>query len=206
MDDHVGRQLDPSSSWPARSPLETLRHIGTQVQALLSHHSSLTMHKRAIERQLASMAAQIHEPDIVLIPRTVFLLVEMRGSGGVCDQLEQIARIVHEQGYWQPHERVQNYQRQDVYHLGKSAQSLFDDCAALDRRVEHLHTRLGDIRERRQMKAEMAPQGVFECLAAAPDTAEVQGEVDAMVELLEQSTRSGWFRWLFAHRSRRRRS
>jgi hypothetical protein len=67
--------------------------------------------------------------------------------GGVCDQLEQIARIVHEQGYWQPHERVQNYQRQDVYHLGKSAQSLFDDCAVLDRRVEQLHTRLGDIVE-----------------------------------------------------------
>jgi hypothetical protein len=102
---------------------ETLRHIGAQVEALTSRHCSLQPHKRAIERQLASIAAQIHEPDVVLTPRTVFLLLEMRGSGGVSDHLEQIARILHEEGYWKPHERVWNSQGQDVYYLGKSAQS-----------------------------------------------------------------------------------
>ncbi len=198
MYDRVVVQPDP----PARSTSETLRHIGTQVQALVSQHSSLTIYKRAIERQLASIAAQIKEQDVVLIPRNVFLLLEMRGSGGVCDQLEQIARIVHEEGYWKPQERVQNYNRQDVYSLGKSAQSLFDDYAVLDRRVEQLHARLGDIKERRQMEAETTPQGVFECLAATADVASVQSEVDAIVELLEQGTHSGWFRWLFIHRSR----
>ena len=78
---------------------ETLRRIERQIEALVSQERSLLTHKRAIERQLASIAAHIHEPDMMLIPRTVFLLLEMRGNGGVSGQLEYIARIVHEQGY-----------------------------------------------------------------------------------------------------------
>jgi prefoldin subunit 5 len=198
----VGGQPDDASGWSARHTSETLRHIGRQVEVLMSQYSSLQLHKRAIERHLASIAAQIHEPDVVLIPRTVFLLLELRGSGGVCDHLEQIARIVHEQGYWKPHGRVQNYHRQDVYQLGKSAQSLFDDYAVLDRRVEQLQARLGDIKERRQLEAETTPQWVFEDLAATADTVQVQGEVEAIIELLEQANGPGWFRWLFLHRSR----
>lgn len=140
----------------------------------------------------------------MLIPRSVFLLVEMCGSGGVSEQLEQIARIVHEESYWKPPERVQNYHRQDIYHLGMSAQRLFDDYAVVDRRVEQLHARLGHIRECLQMESETTLQGVFEGLAAAADGAKVQGEVDAMVDLLEQATRPGWFRWLFGQRSRKK--
>jgi Glu-tRNA(Gln) amidotransferase subunit E-like FAD-binding protein len=41
-------------------------HIGRQVEALMSQYSSLQLHKRAIERHLASLAAQIHEPDVIL--------------------------------------------------------------------------------------------------------------------------------------------
>lgn len=78
----------------------------------MSQQSSLKMHKQAIERQLATIAARIGEHEAVLLPRSVFLLVEMRGSGGVSAQLEQIARIVHEQGYWKPHAHVSNYQEQ----------------------------------------------------------------------------------------------
>jgi hypothetical protein len=204
MSYRVALQPDPSSTWPAMYTPETLRHIGTQVEALTSQCSSLKIHKRAIERQLASIAAHIQEQDVVLLPRTVFLLLETRGSGGVSAQLEQIARIIHEEGYWKPQERVQNYYRQDVYQLGKSAQRLFDDYAALDRQVEQLHVRLEHIKERRQMTSGTTPQGVFECLAAASDVASVQDEVDAIIELLEQATRPGWFRWLFVHRGRKK--
>ena len=204
MSYRVALQPDPSSTWPAIYTPETLRHIGTQVEALTSQCSSLKIHKRAIERQLASIAAHIQEQDVVLIPRTVFLLLETRGSGGVSAQLEQIARLIHEEGYWKPQERVQTYYRQDVYHLGKSSQRLFDDYAALDRQVEQLHVRLEHIKERRQMTSETTPQGVFESLAEASDVASVQGEVDAIVELLEQATRPGWFRWLFVHRGRKK--
>ena len=202
MHSRVVWQPDPSSTRPARYTPETLRHIGTQVEALTSHCSSLKIHKRAIERQLASIAAHIHEQDIVLIPRTVFLLLEARGSGGVSAQLEQIARIIGEEGYWKPRERIQNYHRQDVYHLRESAQRLFDDYTALDRQVEQLHVRLEHIKERWQMASRTTPQGVFEGLAAASDVSSVQGEVDAIVALLEQATRPGWFRWLFVHRGR----
>jgi hypothetical protein len=203
---HMGVALhpNPSSTWPEIYTPETLRQIGTQVEALMSYHNSLEIHKRSIERQLASIAIQIQEQDVVLIPRTVFLLLEMRGSGGVSDQLEQIACILHEEGYWKPRERVQNYHRQDVYQLGKSAQRLLDDYAVLDRRVEQLHTRLGHIKERRQMESEMTPQQMFDCLAAASDIASVQGNVDAIVQLLEQANRPGWFRWLFVHRGRKK--
>ncbi len=200
----VALQPDPSFTWSDMYTPETLQQIGTQLEAMASHHSSLEIHKRAIERQLASIAAQIKEQDVVLIPRTVFLLLEMRGSGGVSDQLEQIARILHEEGYWKPRERVQNYHRQDVYQLGKSAQRLFDDYAVLDRRVEQLHARLGHIKERRQMESETTSQGVFEGLATASDVASVQGEVDAIVELLEQANRPRWSRWLVVHRGRKR--
>jgi hypothetical protein len=197
-------QPDPSSTWLEMYSPETLRSIGTQVEALVSRHSSLASHKQAIERQLASMAAQIHEQDVALIPRTVFLLLEMRGSGAVSDQLEQIARILHEQGYWKPRGRVQNYYRQEVYHLGRSAQRLFDDYAVLDRRVEQLNTRLGQIRERWQMESETTPQAVFASLAATSDVASFQGEVNEVVELLEQANRPGWFRRLFLHRCRKK--
>jgi len=94
-----------------------LRHLGRQVEARLRQQSSLKMHKRAIERQLAALAARIAEPDAVLLPRSVFLLLELRGSGGVSAQLEQIARIVHEQGYWKPHGPVPTYQRADSWLL-----------------------------------------------------------------------------------------
>ena len=136
---------------------EALRHIGTQIEALVSQHSSLEMYRRSIERQLFSIAAQIQEQDVALIPRTVFLLLEMRGSGGVSNQLEQIARILHEVGYWKPRVRVQNYHRQDVYQLGKSAQKLFDDYTKLDRRIRELHARLGNIKQCRQLQPETTP-------------------------------------------------
>ena len=189
----------PSSTRSGVYTPETLRQIGSQVEAIASRHSSLESHKRAIERQLALIAAQIHEQDVVLIPRTVLLLLEMRGSGGVSAQLEQIARILHEEGYWKPRAHVQNYHRQDVYHLGKSAQRLFDDYVALDQPVEQLYARLGHIKECRQMQSETTLQGVFECLASASDVA-LKGEVDAIVELLERANRPCWFRWFFSEK------
>ncbi|GAC1647835.1 MAG: hypothetical protein NVS4B12_15830 [Ktedonobacteraceae bacterium] len=187
--------------WPAGSPTEILQDIETQVEVLISRHSSLMIHKRAIERQLASIAVRIHEPDVELTPRSVFLLLEIRGSGGVGEQLEQIAHIVHEQGYWKPNGQVQNYRLQDIYHLGKSVQRLFDDCTVVDRRIEELHAWLGHMKQCRQIGAETTPQELYECLVVAMDTAEVHGEVNAIVNRLEQAARPGWFRWLFAHRS-----
>ncbi|GAC1392984.1 MAG: hypothetical protein NVS4B11_00680 [Ktedonobacteraceae bacterium] len=198
---HVVERSKLSSRWLTRSPSETLRHIETQAEVLISQHSSLMIHKRAIERQLASIAAQIHEPDVELTPRSVFLLLELRGSGGVGEQLEQIAHIVHEQGYWKPNGHIQNYRLQDIYHLGKSVQRLFDDYMVVDRRIEELHAWLGHMKQCRHIGAETTPQEICACLAVAMDTAEVQGEVNAIVDLLEQATRPGWFRQLFVHRS-----
>jgi hypothetical protein len=146
MSNRVTLQPNPSSTRLERYTPETLRHIGIQVEALLSRHSSLEMYRRSIEWQLALMAAQIHEDDVLLLPRSVFLLVEMRGSGGVSAQLEQIARILGEVGYWKPPVHVQNYRRQDVYHLGESAQRLFDDYTVLDERVKQLHAQLGHLK------------------------------------------------------------
>jgi hypothetical protein len=163
----------------------------------MSQQSSLKMHKQAIERQLAAIAAHISEHDAVLLPRSVFLLLELRGSGGVRAQLEQIARVVHEQGYWKPHGLVPNYHRQDVYRLGKSAQRLFDDYAAFNRRVEHVQARLGDIKQRRQLTAETTPQSVFDALASGADLLSVQREVDMIVDLLQAADQPRWFRWLF---------
>jgi hypothetical protein len=177
-----------------------LRHIGKQVEAVLSQHSSLKMHKRAIERQLAAIATRICEHDAVLLPRSVFLLLELRGCGGVSAQLEQIARIVDEQGYWKPHGHVPNYHRQDVYHLGQSAQRLFDDASALERRAKHVQAQLRHIKQRRHMVAEMTPQEVFEELAAGADMLSVQGEVDTIVDLLQTTDQSRWLRWLFVCR------
>jgi hypothetical protein len=189
----------PSSTWPEIYSPETLRSIGTQVEALVSRHSSLESHKQAIERQMLSMAAQIHEQDVALIPRTIFLLLEMRGSGGVSVQLAQIARVLHEEGYWKPRGSVQNYYRQDVYHLGRSVQRLFDDYAVLDQRVEQLNTRLGHIRECWQIELETTPQAVFASLAATSDVASFQGEINQVIVLLEQANRPGWLRRLFLH-------
>lgn len=90
-------QPNPLSRRLAKYTPGTLRHIGKQVEALVSQHSGLKIHKRAIEQQLASIAAQIHEEDVVLLPRNVFLLLEIRGSGGVSEQLEQIARLILEE-------------------------------------------------------------------------------------------------------------
>jgi hypothetical protein len=197
-------QAHPSSLRPERyHSSETLRSTGAQVEALVSRHSSLQIHKRAIEQQLALMAAQIHEQDVALIPGSVFLLVEIRGSGGVSDQLEHIARILHEQGYWKPRERVQSYHRQDVYHLGRSAQKLFEDYEAADRRVRQLLVLLGHIKERLQVESESTPQAVFAGLAAAADGAKVQAEVDAIVDLLEQANRPGWFTRLLVRNRRK---
>jgi hypothetical protein len=71
-------QSDPSSEQPATYSPEMLRHIGMQVEALMSQYSSLKIHKRAIERQLAAIAARISEHDGVLHPRSVFLLRRYR--------------------------------------------------------------------------------------------------------------------------------
>jgi hypothetical protein len=181
-----------------------LRHIGMQVETLMSQYCSLKLHKRAIERQLAAIAARISEHDGVLLPRSVFLLLEMRGSGGVRAQLEQIARIVEEQGYWKPQGHVPNYHRQDVYHLGRSAQRLFDDATALERRIEQVQAQLRHIKQCRQMGSDTTPQELFEELAVTPDLVSVQNGVDAIVQLLGPAKQSRWFRWFFVHRGRKK--
>ncbi len=183
--------------WPSRFPSETLRHIEMQVEALINQQSSLTIHKRAIEKQLASIAAYIHEPDVMLTPHTVFLLLEMRGSGGVSEQLEHIAHIVHEQGYWKPSGRVQNYRLYEIYLLGQSAQRLFDTFAIIDRCVQQLYAYLWYIKQHRQMEPETSLREVFAGLAAAIDTAEVQDEINSLVKLIDQAIRPGWYRYLF---------
>jgi len=200
---HVSVQSDPSSTQPAKYSPQMLRHIGIQVESLMSKQSSLKMHKQAIERQLAAIAARISEHDGVLLPRSVFLLLESRGSGGVSTQLEQIAHIVHEQGYWKPQGHVPNYHRQDVYRLGKSAQRLFDDYKELDRQVEHVHALLGDIKQRRQLPTETTPKSVFDALASSANMLSVQGEIDMIVDLLQAAQKPRWFRWLFVHRDRK---
>ena len=197
-------QSNPSSARLIEYSPEMLRHIGMQVEFLMSRHSSLKMHKRAIERQLAEIAARISEKDAVLLPRSVFLLLEMRGSGGVSAQLEQIANIVDEQGYWKPPVHVLNYHRQDVYHLGQSAQRLFDDCTVLDRLIEHVQAHLRHIKQGRQMSSDTTPQEVFEELAASPDLMPVQSEVDAIVHLLGSAKQSRWSRWFFVLRGRKK--
>lgn len=117
---------------------ETLRRIGRQVEALLSQHSSLEIYRRSVQWQLGLIAEQMQEDDVLLVPCRVFHLLETRGDTEVSAHLEQIARILREAGYWQREAREQDYHRLDVYQLGKSAQKLFDDCAALDRQVRQL--------------------------------------------------------------------
>jgi TRAP-type mannitol/chloroaromatic compound transport system substrate-binding protein len=114
----------------------------------------------------------------------------------VSNSLEHIAHIVHEQGYWRPKERVQNYHRQDVYQLGKSAQRLFDDSQVLARRVALLQARLRNLKQYRYLSFETTPQQVFDALAADADLASVLYEVEAIVDLLERDGHPGWFRWL----------
>jgi hypothetical protein len=178
-----------------------LRYIGVQVETLMSQYCSLRVHKRAIERQLAAIAARICEQDVVLLPGSVFLLLELRGSGGVRAQLEQIVRIVEEQGYWKPREHVSNYHWQDVYHLGQSAQRLFNDATALERRIEHVQAHLKLIKQCRHMDSETSPQEVFEELAASADLVSVQDGVDAIIQLLRPTRQSRWFWWFLVHRS-----
>ena len=113
-----GRSSTRSAKSEQYSP-ELMQRIGAGVETLVSRHNSLGIHKRAIERQLASIAAQIREQDGVLTPRDVFLLVEMRGWGGLSKQLEQIAHILREEGYWKPRERVQNYDTQSCGNHGR---------------------------------------------------------------------------------------
>jgi hypothetical protein len=98
---------------------------------------------------------------------------------------------------------VRNYHRQDVYELGKSTQSLFDDFAQMDQRVEPLHARLADIKQHRQLAAESTPQDVFDALATVADMISVQSEVDMIVDLLKTAHQPRWFRRLFVHRSRK---
>ena len=109
-----------------------------RVESLLSQHSRLEMYRRSLEWQLGLIAEQLHEDDVLLVPCSVFPLLELRGSVDVNAHLEQIARILREAGYWKPAAHAQDDAHQDVYQLGKSAQKLFDDCAALDRRVRQL--------------------------------------------------------------------
>lgn len=200
MSMRVIKQPDPLS-WSERYSPEVLRSIGEQVEALLGRHSNLELYKRSIEWQLGLMAAQMHEEDVLLHPRVVFLLVEMRGSGGLGAPLKQIASILGEVGYWKPPARVQNYRRQDVYYLGKSAQRLFDDYAVLDRRVKQLQSQLGRIREQQQMGPETTPRDVLVGLAMACMGANVQTAIDRVVGLLGQTGVHGWFsRWLMVRR------
>jgi hypothetical protein len=201
MNSHVLQQ-DSSPPGPEKYTPEALKQIGRQVEEQTSRHSSLKFHKRAIEQQLTSIAAHIHAPVGVLIPGNIFLLLEMRGSGGVSDQLEQIVRILHEQGYWKPQGRVCNYHRQDVYHLGKSVQQLFDDYTALDRRIEQVQAQLRHIKQCRQVVADTTPQEVFTDIAASADLVSVQSGVDAIVQLLRPAQRSRWLLWFIVHRSR----
>ncbi len=183
--------------WPNRSPSETLHHIERQVEALISQQNSLEIHKRAIEKQLASIADQIHEPDVMLTPDTVFLLLEIRGSGGVGVQLEQIAHIVHEEGYWKPGGPVQNYRLRDVYLLGRSAQRLFDAFVAIDHCVQQVYANLWYIKQRWQLEAEASLHAVFTSLESSIETAEVQDEINSLVKLIDQVIRPGWHRWLY---------
>jgi uncharacterized protein (DUF3084 family) len=88
--------------------------------------------------------------------------------------------------------------------LGKSVQQLFDDCAVLDQRVQQFNTWLQCIKERHQMAAETTPQQVFERLATTTHIAQIQSEVDALVDLLKPARRRGWFNWLFGQRGRKK--
>ena len=188
----VALRVEPSTVYAESYSPEALRRIGRQAEALLSQHSSLEMYRRSIEWQLGLIAAQIHaEEDVLLTPHSVFLLLEMRGSGGVSAQLEQIARILREVGYWKPPAHVQDYHRQDVYHLGESAQQLFDDYAQLDRQVRQLNALVARIKEQRRMRTWTTPQEVFEGLAADADCAQLQGKIDAVAELLGRP-QHGW--------------
>ncbi len=183
--------------WSKRSPSKALRHVERQVEALISQQSSLALHKRAIEKQLASIADQIHEPDVILTPNIIFLLLEIRGSGGVSKQLEQIAHIVDEEGYWKPGGSVQNYRLRDIYLLGRSAQRLFDTFTAIDRCVQQVYAYLWYIKQRWQMEAETSLHAVFSCLEATIETAEVQEEINSLIKLIDEALRPGWYRWLF---------
>lgn len=200
MSFRIKERADPSYALQEYYSPENLRHIGRQVEALLSQHSNLELYRRSIERQLGLITAQIREENVLLTPCKVFLLLELRGSGGVSVHLEQIAHILREVGYWKLRVRVQDYHRQDVYHLGRSAQKLFDDYAALDRRVKQLQILLGHIKEYRCMEPETSPQAVFEGLLMASEGAIALGKVDAVVELLGQTNPAGWFGRLFIHR------
>ncbi len=126
----------------------------------------------------------------------------MRGSGGVSAQLEQIARIVDEQGYWKPRGHVPNYYRQDVYHLGQSAQRLFDEYTVLDRRIEQLQAHLSHIKQCKQIVSDTTPQEMFEDLAVSSNLVSVQNEVDAIVQLLGPIKQPRWFQWFFVQRGR----
>lgn len=183
--------------WPKRSPSKTLQDVERQFEALISQQSSLALHKRAIEKQLASIANQIHEPDVILTPHTVFLLLEIRGSGGVSEQLEQIAHIVGEEGYWKPGGSVQNYRLRDIYLLGRSAQRLFDTFAIIDRYVKQVYAILRYIKQHWQMGAEASLHTVFASLESTIETAEVQEEIISLVKLIDEALRPGWYRLLF---------
>ncbi len=200
MSYHVPLQVEPSSTRSQRYTSERLWQMGKQAEMLLSYYSSLETYKRSIERQLALMAAQIHEEDVLLSPRSVFLLVEIRGSGGLSARLEQIAHILGEVGYWKPVVSGNNYRGRDVYQLGKSAQRLFDDYALLDRRVKQLYRRLQYIKEQRHMELETSPQEVFAALATASEGMPVREGIDAVADLLEQPGHPGWLKRLFVHR------
>ena len=195
MAKYVAMQTKASSNNLERYTSQAIRQIGARVEALLSWHSSLEMYRRSIERQLALLAACMHTEDVSLLPSSVFLLVEMRGSGGLSVPLEQIALVLSEVGYWKSSRYAQTYHPRDVYSLGRSAQRLFDDYAALDGRVRQLHAHLSSIREYWHMKPEATPQEVFEGVAmvATEDRAEIQAGVDAIVDLLEQPSKYRWF-------------
>ena len=182
--------------WSKGSPSKALRHVERQVEALINQQSSLALHKRAIEKQLASIADQIHVPDVVLTPQRIFLLLELRGSGGVSDQLDQIAHIVREEGYWKPGGRVQNYRLRDVYLLGRSAQRLFDTFAVIDRCVQQLYAHLWYIKQRWQMGTETSFHAVFASLETTIETKEVQEEINSLVKVIDEALRPGWYRWL----------
>jgi hypothetical protein len=123
--------------------------------------------------------------------------LEIRGSGGVSEQLEQIAHIVDEEGYWKPGGSVHNYRLRDIYLLGRSAQRLFDSFAIIDRCVQQVYAHLWYIKQCCQMATEASLHAVFASLESTTEKEEVQSEINSLVRLIDDVTRPGWYRLLF---------
>jgi hypothetical protein len=187
----------PSSTQSERHHPEALQCLGSRIEALLSRNSSLQNYRHSLERQLAVLVARLGTQRVELVPRSVFLLLELRGSGGMSMPLEQIARILEELGYWQPGRPIRAYLRPDVYHLGLSAQQLFDDATALERRVRQIQAEVEWLREQKHLPPETTTHEVFADLEMTMDAAPVRAALDQIASLLDPPNWQGWVRWLF---------